>query len=299
MPVAPEVQASPRTPLRIDVDAGRLETAGHHASFDPAAPDDALIAYLKLVRRLRDVEREPSFVLRRDEVVVLATALRQDAVVVLDRLGELMGATALQRRSMVTAFLAGALLIAVASGAAALVPGARTADRSDVTRVVTADADEPSAGAPAEDRTDDEVGPAADAREAVPATDPVAEPADTSSAPATTPAARTGGGTDRQPPPGPAEDVTRPTPPADDVPAPPASGPDTGDRDAGDVPRDPDDAVVRGPDVRLGERWDLGPEVNQPGADIDIPPDDGPEVVQPGATIDIPAEAPPRTNPRG
>jgi hypothetical protein len=308
---APVFQAArrPRTPLTIDLDEGVIQAGGHRARFDPAADDAVELAYLKLVRRMRDVHREPSFVLRSDDVEALAAVLRRDAVTVLDRLGELMGATVTQRRSMVTSFLAGALLIAVATSAVALgsddgaapdpvepVAGESPSPEADGRSTAAGEPDDPVAGnAPVGDGPADG-GPAGDG------------PAEGAPADGEAPSAEAA--------PGPAAAVRAPaTSPPAAVPSPPRAGtsPSSQEQDRSAVPRDPrpapdppssdggaDGVAPPAPPAPArpappveGEpdawTWD-DPEVDQPGAIIDIPSD--PEVVQPRATIDPPASDP-------
>jgi hypothetical protein len=112
-----------RVPLVVDVSAGTISTAGVARSFDPEHQDGLLLAYLHLVRDLRDLQQAQSIALRREDVEALAGGLRADAAAVLDRLGELMGSTVTQRRSAVAMFAAGAALIVLSTGAIALEPG--------------------------------------------------------------------------------------------------------------------------------------------------------------------------------
>jgi hypothetical protein len=112
-----------RLPLIVDETVGRIATAGISSSFVAGDEDSLLTAYLRLVRELRSLERAPEITLRRGEVEALAAHLRQDGALVLDRLGQLMGASITQRRSMVAMFAAGAALIVLAGGAVALEPG--------------------------------------------------------------------------------------------------------------------------------------------------------------------------------
>jgi hypothetical protein len=289
---APQHGAAPRerAPISVDLTAGRLETAGRAARFDPSAQDALELAYLRLVRELRDVRREPSFVLRSADVAALAAATRRDAAEVLDRLGELMGATAAQRRSMVTAFAAGALLIAVATGAAALsaggddLPGPRTGERVEAAGEVVpeldlvgpdadtdAEADDPAA-ADDEDDGADEVAVATGG--AVAAADEALAPA-----PRSAPGPRA-----------PATSSPPATPPAaDERPQEPRSVRQPG---AGpDLPADEDDVEIIQPGpIEILDEDDV--EIVQPGADIDIPADehDDVEIIQPGADIDIPPD---------
>lgn len=112
-----------RVPIRADLAAGTISTAGLVRSFTPGESDALLVAYLRLVRDLRDLQTAPSIALRRDDVETLATSLRWEVTTVLDRLGQLMGSTVIQRRSAVAMFLAGAALIVLSSAAVALEPG--------------------------------------------------------------------------------------------------------------------------------------------------------------------------------
>jgi hypothetical protein len=98
-------------------------TAGLVRTFTPGDRDGLLLAYLHLVRDLRDLQTAPSLALRRDDVEVLATSLRSEAVAVLDRLGQLMGSTVTQRRSAVAMFAAGAALVMLSTGAVAVETG--------------------------------------------------------------------------------------------------------------------------------------------------------------------------------
>lgn len=99
-----------RLPLEIDP-SGRISTAGVVEDFGPEDQTSLLIAYLRLVRRLRHQERAEVIVLRHADVDVLASTLQMPGEAVVDRLGALMGATRVQRRVMVGMFVAGAAII--------------------------------------------------------------------------------------------------------------------------------------------------------------------------------------------
>jgi hypothetical protein len=265
-----------RTPLHVDLAGGQLETGGRRMRFDPSVPDAVLVAYLRLVRKLRDVPREPSFVLRRSDVLVLAEVLRWDAVDVLDQLGDLMGATVTQRRTMVATFAAGALLIAVATSAAALAPSLR----DDVAEVPVAGevADEsPTADRPAPDATRIEDREDGTDEDADAETEPGAgadEDADGSAGSRVAP-------TETAPRPAPA---ARPAPsriPSRSAPTP--------------VPS----LEVVQPGAGIDLAGDDHVEVVQPGTGIDLPPDDDVEIVQPGADIDLPPDDPDPVDPAG
>jgi hypothetical protein len=286
----PGVDDPTRTPLHVDLAGGQLATGGRRVRFDPSVPDGLLVAYLRLVRKLRDVPREPSFVLRRSDVLVLAEVLRWDTVDVLDQLGDLMGATVTQRRTMVTTFAAGALLIAVATSAAAIAPSLRddapeepvaseVADESPVEDRSAPVPDATPADEPADDAAEDVEDVEAD--EGVDAAGSRVASADTTPR-APTPAARPAPSL-RIPP--------RPAPVPVPVPSPEVVQPGAGLDLAGD-----DDVKV----VQPGTGIDLPPdddvEVSQPGADIDIPPDDpdpvepAPDEPGPGDEADRPAD---------
>jgi hypothetical protein len=120
--------SSARVPIVVDAEAGRIQTAGLTRTFEPDQADSLLVAYLLLVRELRALQHEPTVTLRRDDIETLASSLATDGETVLARLGDLMGVTVAQRRSMVAAFVAGATLIALASGAIAIDVGNAPAD---------------------------------------------------------------------------------------------------------------------------------------------------------------------------
>lgn len=91
-------------------------------AFDPLDPTSLLVAYLRLVRRVRRQQSSPEITLRRDDVEVLAEHLASTPEVVLDRLGSLMGATRAQRLAMASLFASGALVVGLVGTAAAEAP---------------------------------------------------------------------------------------------------------------------------------------------------------------------------------
>jgi hypothetical protein len=120
-----------RIPLTVDAAVGTIATAGVTRGFDRSHPDGLLLAYLSLVRDLRDLQEARSIALRREDVEVLANGLGADAASVLERLGELMGSTSVQRRSSSAMFAAGAALIVLSTGTMALESGMhRVADEA-------------------------------------------------------------------------------------------------------------------------------------------------------------------------
>jgi len=96
-----------RTPLEVDLDAGTVGAGGVSRSFEPQDPAELLVAYLALVRDLRGEPHSLTLSLRRDDLEVLAAALELDGPVVVERLGALMGSTALQQRVAAAAFTLG------------------------------------------------------------------------------------------------------------------------------------------------------------------------------------------------
>lgn len=112
-----------RTPLEVDLDAGKLETAGSTRRFTPGDRDALLIAYLLLVRDLRELPTGSAVAVRRDDVEVVAHHLEADTATVLDRLAVLMGATGTERRSIGGLFAAGAAVLVLTTSAVAMQPG--------------------------------------------------------------------------------------------------------------------------------------------------------------------------------
>ena len=138
-----------RVSIDVDASTGVLSTAGITRAVTPGDEDALLIGYLRLVRELRDQPHEPTVPLRRDDIELLARQLGKDAALVLDRLGQLMGATVTQRRSMVALFATGAALVILSTSATAIEPAMFTgSDDQDASRGVVASAPQ-----------DDEAGP--------------------------------------------------------------------------------------------------------------------------------------------
>lgn len=96
-----------RTPLEVDLDGGTVAAAGVTRRFDPDDRTGLLVAYLELVRELRGEPHALTLSLRRGDIEVLALALTLDGPIVVERLGALMGSTALQQRVAAAAFTLG------------------------------------------------------------------------------------------------------------------------------------------------------------------------------------------------
>ncbi len=127
----------------VEIRGATVVVGRRTARFDPADPLSALCAYLYLVRAMRDQRRDRSILLRRDDVVVLASALGESAEAVLDELGTLMGATRAQRGAMATLFAAGALVVGIAGTTAVVGHGDGSAT------IVSVESSTPATASPA------------------------------------------------------------------------------------------------------------------------------------------------------
>jgi hypothetical protein len=107
-----------RLPLDIDVN-GVISTGGIEIRFVPGDEESLLTAYLKLVRVLRRQQHARAVDLRRGDIEAIASHLVSDPLPLLDRLGELMGGTRAQRRTMAALFATGAMVVGLSSGASA------------------------------------------------------------------------------------------------------------------------------------------------------------------------------------
>ena len=103
-------------PTRVPVVIrGRTISAGGlRQRFDPHDDSSLLESYLLLVRALRQQKSAPDVALRRDDIEVLGSYLRQPAHVVLRDLASLMGATRKERTTMLGLFGNGAVVIGLA-----------------------------------------------------------------------------------------------------------------------------------------------------------------------------------------
>jgi hypothetical protein len=122
-----------RTDIAIDPGGSTISAGGVHATFDADDPRSLLETYLRLVRRLRDQERDEIVELRREDIEGLAEHLDEPGESVVQQLGTLMGATRTQRRAMAGMFIAGALIITVAVPSVAAVTGGDSPTAFDVT----------------------------------------------------------------------------------------------------------------------------------------------------------------------
>jgi sortase (surface protein transpeptidase) len=103
-----------RLPVMI---SGRcLSCAGTSVRFSTDDPTSLMVAYLRLIRRLRNQKQTPAVALRRDDVLVLARYLDIDGAEVVERLSTLMKVSAAQRNTMAMLFATGAIVIGVTAG---------------------------------------------------------------------------------------------------------------------------------------------------------------------------------------
>ena len=104
----------PRFP--VEIAAGRLSGAGVSVEFSPGDPTSVLIAYLRLIRRIRNKKKAPAIAVRRDDILVIARYLDIDGAAVVERLSTLMNVTPAQRNTMAMLFATGAIVIGLAAG---------------------------------------------------------------------------------------------------------------------------------------------------------------------------------------
>jgi len=104
----------------VEVADGTVTVGTESARYTTGDVTALLTTYLVLVRKLRKQRREAVVVLRADDVRALAAATGEPPHSVIERLGALMGATRAQRTAMATLFATGALVLGLASSAAAV-----------------------------------------------------------------------------------------------------------------------------------------------------------------------------------
>lgn len=119
-----------RVPVEVELATGTVRSGGSARRFPAGDPDGLLLAYLLLVRELRDLPKGSAVAIRRDDVEVLAHHLAADPAAVVDRLATLMGAGGSERHSIAALFAAGAaVLVLTTSGI--VTPASYPADRGD------------------------------------------------------------------------------------------------------------------------------------------------------------------------
>ncbi len=126
--------------LPVAIADGRVTGAGMSIEFSPGDSTSLMVAYLRLIRRMRNQKKAPAIVLRRDDILVIARYLDIDGAVVVERLSTLMNVSAAQRNTMAMLFATGAIVIGLAAGGhvsagdvAALTDGqSTTAERAPV-----------------------------------------------------------------------------------------------------------------------------------------------------------------------
>jgi len=109
-----------RAPLEVDLGAGMLRTGGQTRYVGSGDVEGLLVAYLELVRDVRELPADSAVAVRRDDVEVLARHLGLDTSTVLDRLAALIGATHAQRGSLLALLTAGAAAFVLTAGALAV-----------------------------------------------------------------------------------------------------------------------------------------------------------------------------------
>lgn len=92
---------------------GTVSAGGIDEHFDAGDIDSVLEAYLRLIGRLRGDSDVTT--LRRDDLSDIADQLGRPRPEIIDRVGELAGATPAQRRAMVQLYLAGADVVGLCS----------------------------------------------------------------------------------------------------------------------------------------------------------------------------------------
>jgi hypothetical protein len=118
-----------------------LSAGGATTSVRADDPEALLREYLRLIRRVRNQQRDRSVALRRTDIDTLADHLGWTNEQVLARLADLMGATRRQRATMLAVLATGAALITVSSpfAAAAADAGKGSIAHSDPPIVVSAE----------------------------------------------------------------------------------------------------------------------------------------------------------------
>ncbi len=99
-----------RRPIRIDA-TGSLAIGDTIVGFVPGDELSLLQGYLDAVRSIRSLDDDDLVALRRCDIEALGTHLAEPARAIIDRLGQLMGASGEQRRAMVGLYLANASVI--------------------------------------------------------------------------------------------------------------------------------------------------------------------------------------------
>ena len=105
-------------------------------------PEALLREYLRLVRRVRNQQRDRSVALRRADIDALADHLGWSDEQVLARLADLMGVTRRQRATMLAVLATGAALITVSSPFAAAAAGIGHVDTAHSEPPIVVSADE-------------------------------------------------------------------------------------------------------------------------------------------------------------
>ena len=144
----------------VTITGCRLFGPGSSVEFSPDDPTSLLLAYLSLIRRMRNERLAPAVALRRDDILVISGYLGIDGSEVVVRLSTLMHASPAQRTTMAMLFAAGAIVIGLTAGGQAAADGTSASPgvfgTSAATELVAADT-APAVAADDEVVTDTEV----------------------------------------------------------------------------------------------------------------------------------------------
>lgn len=107
----------------VTITGCRLFGPGSSVEFSPDDPTSLLLAYLRLIRRMRNERLAPAVALRRDDILVISGYMGVDGADVVARLSTLMHASPAQRTTMAMLFAAGAIVIGLTAGGHAAADG--------------------------------------------------------------------------------------------------------------------------------------------------------------------------------
>lgn len=110
----------------VAISGRRLFGPGSSVEFSPDEPASLLLAYLRLIRRMRNERMAPAVALRRDDILVIAAYLGIDGADVVARLSTLMHASPAQHTTMAMLFATGAIVIGLSAGGHASADSAST-----------------------------------------------------------------------------------------------------------------------------------------------------------------------------
>lgn len=103
----------PRREPVVLLATGTVAAGGLEEPFEPGDIDSIVVAYLRLIRRLRVGSGSQVITLRRDDLIDIADQLGRPRPEIVDRVAVQLGATGSQRRAMVDLYLSGAVVIGI------------------------------------------------------------------------------------------------------------------------------------------------------------------------------------------